>query len=131
MIATAEGRRARLVINADDFGLSAGVNRGILAAHAAGTVTSTSLLPNLPAFDDAVRSARATPTLGIGLHFNLTTGAPVSAPDQVPSLVDSATGQFHALRVLAARSLGGASIPRTSGASAPRRSRASRRTASG
>lgn len=111
MIATAEGRRARLVINADDFGLSAGVNRGILAAHAAGTVTSTSLLPNLPAFDDAVHSARATPTLGIGLHFNLTTGAPVSAPDQVPSLVDSATGQFHALRVLAARSLGGGIDP--------------------
>jgi len=99
--------RARLVINADDFGLSTGVNRGILAAHAAGAVTSTSLLANLPAFDDAIRSAQSVPTLGIGLHFNLTTGAPVSPAEQVTSLVNSTTGAFHSLPQLAARAFAG------------------------
>lgn len=102
-----EGRRARLVINADDFGLSTGVNRGIFAAHAAGTVTSTSLLANLPAFDDAVRAAKAAPTLGIGLHFNLTAGSPVLPGDHVTSLVNPATGAFHGLPGLAARALAG------------------------
>lgn len=107
MIGLAEGGRARLVINADDFGLSAGVNRGILAAHAAGAVTSTSLIANLPSFEDAVRSSRAAPDLAIGLHLNLTAGAPVAPVALVPSLVDAETGRFHALPGLAARALAG------------------------
>ena len=102
-----KGAHTRLVINADDFGLSAGVNRGILAAHAAGAVTTTSLLANLPAFDDAIQSARSAPALGIGLHFNLTAGAPVSPPDRVASLVNAETGTFCSLPRLAARAFRG------------------------
>ena len=97
----------RLVINADDFGLSEGVNRGILEAHDAGSVTSTSLLVNLPAFQDAVLRAGRAPRLGVGLHFNLTAGAPVSPAALVPSLCDPATGQFHPLRRLVVRALTG------------------------
>ena len=97
----------RLVINADDFGLSAGVNRGILEAHHAGSVTSTSLLVNLPAFHDAVLSAGRAPRLGVGLHLNLTAGAPVSPAATVPSLCDRATGRFSPLRRLVARALAG------------------------
>ena len=65
----------RLIINADDFGLSAGVNRGILEAHRAGTVGSASLLVNTPGFADAVEAARAAPELDVGLHLNLTAGS--------------------------------------------------------
>jgi hopanoid biosynthesis associated protein HpnK len=96
----------RLVINADDFGLSAGVTRGIVEGHEAGVVTSTSLLVNAPAFADAVAAARRLPRLGVGIHFNLTTGRPVSPPAQVPSLCDRA-GRFHSLASLAARALTG------------------------
>jgi len=99
--------KRRLVINADDFGLSAGVNRGILEAHAAGTVTSTSLLVNTPGFADAVRAARDAPELGVGLHLNLTAGRPVSRPDAVSSLCDRRTGRFCSLSRLIARVLVG------------------------
>ena len=99
--------KRRLVINADDFGLSAGVNRGVLEAHAAGTVSSTSLLVNAPGFANAVRAARDTPVLGVGLHLNLTTGRPVSPPDAVSSLCDRRTGRFCSLSRLIGRVLVG------------------------
>jgi predicted glycoside hydrolase/deacetylase ChbG (UPF0249 family) len=95
----------RLIINADDFGLSGGVNRGILHACAAGTLSSASLLVNAPGFADAVRAARDAPGLGLGLHLNLTAGHPVSAPTEVPSLCDRRTGRFHPLTRLVARAL--------------------------
>jgi len=97
----------RLIINADDFGLSVGVNRAILEAHAAGTVSSASLLVNAPGFEDAARAAQATPALGVGLHFNLTMGAPASAATAVPSLCDPRTGRFYSLSGLIARALTG------------------------
>ena len=82
----------RLVINADDLGFAPGVNRGIFEAHAAGTVSSASMIVTAPAFAEAAEHARRdAPRLGVGLHLNLVTGAPLSS---VPSLVDPATGQF-------------------------------------
>lgn len=78
-----------LIINADDFGLTPGVNRGILKAHRKGIVTSTSLMVNTPGFDEAVEFAQRTPSLGVGFHFNLTTGQPLTPTlEQIPSLVD-------------------------------------------
>jgi predicted glycoside hydrolase/deacetylase ChbG (UPF0249 family) len=95
----AEARR--LVVNADDFGLSAGVNRGILEAQAGGVVSSVSVLVNAPGWTDAARRLRDVgPGLGVGLHFNLTTGTPVSGGG---SLIDARTGRFHPLRALLAR----------------------------
>jgi predicted glycoside hydrolase/deacetylase ChbG (UPF0249 family) len=61
-----------LIVNADDFGASAGINRGILEAHARGVLTSTSLMVNMPAAAEAVRSSRDYPALSIGLHVNFT-----------------------------------------------------------
>src|SRR5207237_814650 len=101
--------KRRLIVNADDFGLSDGVNRAISEAHAAGTVSSASLLVNAPGFADAVRRARAAPALGVGLHFNLTMGAPVSPATAVPSLCDRRTGRFWSLW---RRATGGAPLPR-------------------
>ena len=96
----------RLVINADDFGLSAGVNRGIMEAHAAGATSSASLLVNAAGFDEALRLARDAPRLGVGLHLNLTAGRPVSPAGQVASLCDRA-GQLHTLPGFVARALAG------------------------
>lgn len=64
----------RLVVNADDFGFTHDVNRGIVDAHRNGILTSTTLMANGGAFDDAVRLARENPSLDIGVHFVLVGG---------------------------------------------------------
>ncbi|HWC75375.1 MAG TPA: ChbG/HpnK family deacetylase [Gemmatimonadales bacterium] len=97
----------RLIINADDLGLSPAVNRGILEAHAAGTVTSASLLANAPGLSDAVARLRDVPTLQVGLHLNLTAGSPVAPAEDVASLCDRRTQRFHSLRRQVARALTG------------------------
>ncbi|TBL81704.1 carbohydrate deacetylase [Paenibacillus thalictri] len=75
------------IINADDFGLAPGINRGIIEAYRAGGITSTTLMVNMPGFQDAVQLMRSVPCPGVGLHFNLTYGTPISPPYLVPSLV--------------------------------------------
>jgi predicted glycoside hydrolase/deacetylase ChbG (UPF0249 family) len=59
----------RLIVNADDFGASEGVNRGILECHVDGVVTSASLMVEGPAARAAALSARDHPALSVGLHF--------------------------------------------------------------
>lgn len=76
-----------LIVNADDFGLSERVNQGILEAHQRGLVTSTSLMANGDAFEHAVALTQTAPTLGVGIHLNLTDGRPLSPVAQIPSLV--------------------------------------------
>lgn len=84
-----------LVVNADDFGLSAGINRGILEAHRQGIVTSTTVMVNFPDAAAAIAQAQVeAPDLGLGLHLNLTAGRPILPPERVPSLV-TAAGTFH------------------------------------
>jgi chitin disaccharide deacetylase len=73
----------RLIIHADDFGLTPAVTRGILEAHAAGIVTSTSVMVGTPGWDDAAANLRATPSLDVGLHFNLLVGHPFTLPELV------------------------------------------------
>lgn len=94
----------RLIVNADDFGFTPGVTAGILEAHAAGTVPSTSMMVGCAGWDDAVRQARAVPALDVGLHFNLLVGTPIAA---VRSLVDRRTGRFLSLTALVRRALTG------------------------
>lgn len=82
----------RLIINGDDFGLSPGVNRGILDAFREGILTSTTVLVNLPEFESAVAALQANgPPAGV--HLNLSLGKPIAPPEMVPSLLDS-TGTF-------------------------------------
>ncbi|MFL6451577.1 MAG: carbohydrate deacetylase [Bryobacteraceae bacterium] len=64
----------QLVINADDFGFTRDVNAGIVHAHREGVLTSTTLMANGDAFEDAVRLARETPTLDVGCHLVLVQG---------------------------------------------------------
>lgn len=67
--------RRYAIFNADDFGYSRGINRGIVRAHEAGVVTSTTFIVNGSAAAEAVRVARDLPTLSVGLHVNFTNEA--------------------------------------------------------
>jgi predicted glycoside hydrolase/deacetylase ChbG (UPF0249 family) len=78
---------ARLIINADDFGLTPGVNRAIAELHQAKVLTSATLMATGAAFEDAVAIAHANPTLGIGCHIVLTDGVPASPPQSIPTLL--------------------------------------------
>ena len=77
----------RLIVNADDLGRSRGVNRGVLLAHKNGIVTSTTLMANAEAAEDAAWLARDQKQLGVGVHLVLTHAKPLSPPRAVPSLV--------------------------------------------
>jgi len=79
--------RRSLVVNADDLGLTVGVNDGIFDAHDRGIVTSASVFANAPATADAIARSRSRPSLGIGVHLTLVDGAPTLPPDRVPTLV--------------------------------------------
>ena len=96
----------RLIVNADDFGLPAGVDRGIARAVAAGAVTSVSVLANLADPAAVAALARAHPALSFAAHLNLTTGRPLRPASEVPSLV-GASGEFLPLATLTRRALAG------------------------
>ena len=96
----------QLIVNGDDFGLTPGVSRGIAQAYDRGILTSASLMANMPGFDTAVRIARARPSLGVGLHLNLTGGTPICGADRVPSLVDG-EGRLLGYKTLTLRLLSG------------------------
>ncbi len=83
-----------LIVNVDEFGLTEGINEGIIQAHKYGIVTDTTMLPNMWAFDDAVELAREHDDLAVGVHLNITYGGPILPPERVPSLV-SEHGQFY------------------------------------
>ncbi len=68
----------RVIINADDFGWSAGVSEGILRAHREGVVTSATMACNMPAAAEAVRLLADAPRLGVGVHLNVSQGPPLS-----------------------------------------------------
>lgn len=83
-----------LIVNADDFGYSAGINYGIIDAYQNGILSSTTLMANMSGFKQATVLAKENPGLGIGVHLTLTCGSPVK--ENVKSLVE-ADGKFHKL----------------------------------
>lgn len=83
----------RLIVNADDFGLSRSVNEAVIRAHREGILTTASLMVNEPGCDEAVKLARENPRLGIGLHLTLLMGHSALSPDKIPGLVN-AQGEF-------------------------------------
>jgi hopanoid biosynthesis associated protein HpnK len=85
----------RLIVNADDFGLTSGVNRAILELHKSGVLTSATLMARAASTDEAIEMARATPSLGVGCHVVLVDGEPVQPAAQLPTLADPQSG-FHA-----------------------------------
>jgi predicted glycoside hydrolase/deacetylase ChbG (UPF0249 family) len=89
-----------LVVNADDFGFTPDVNAGIIEAHRRGILTAATLMANGAAFDDAVRLARANPTLDIGCHLVLIGGNSLTAPGAaLPATVPSLLATLAARRL--------------------------------
>lgn len=91
----------KLIVNADDFGWTKGINKGIIQGFRLGIITSTTALVNMPSWEYGADLACKYPRLGIGLHFNLTSGEPITAPKDIPSLVNGEgkfIGSLDALR---------------------------------
>ncbi|HTV41541.1 MAG TPA: hopanoid biosynthesis-associated protein HpnK [Candidatus Sulfotelmatobacter sp.] len=78
----------RLIVNADDFGLSHSVNQAVIRAHREGILTTASLMVNEAGFDEAIQLAKADPGLGVGLHLTLLHGHSTLPPDKIPGLVN-------------------------------------------
>ena len=83
----------RLIVNADDFGLSHSVNEAVVRAHREGILTSASLMVNEAGFGEAVQLAKDNPGLGVGLHLTLLQGHSTLPPEKIPGLVNS-RGEF-------------------------------------
>lgn len=88
----------RLVVNADDLGVTRGVNRAIGELYRAGALSSATLMASGPAFADAVEMAHAHPGLGVGCHVVLTDGVPLSPPAAIGSLLGRALAGEARLR---------------------------------
>lgn len=87
---------ARLLLNADDFGLTRGINRAIAELHVAGALQSATLMAGGAAFEDAIRVAQEHPGLGVGCHVVLTDGVPLSPPETVRTLLGPDGRSFRA-----------------------------------
>jgi hopanoid biosynthesis associated protein HpnK len=85
----------RLIVNADDFGLTHGVNRAIAAGHQRGIVSSATLMATGACFDEAVELAGRMPRLSVGCHIVLVDGEPLLPPSHVRSLLAPGTGRFY------------------------------------
>jgi len=96
----------RLIVNADDFGFTPGVNRAIVQAHKSGVVTSSTLMANGRAFAEAVQLAKGSPNLSIGCHIVLIDGQPILNASTLPTITDP-EGFCDGLKSFAARALAG------------------------
>lgn len=100
----------RLIVNADDFGFTAGINRAIVEAYTRGIVTASTLMAKGRAFEDAVRLAATVPDLSVGCHIVLIDGEPVLDAERLPSLTEahSSAPRFRdGIKSFAARALAG------------------------
>jgi hopanoid biosynthesis associated protein HpnK len=100
----------RLIVNADDFGFTTGVNRAIVEAHTRGIVTSSTLMANGRAFEDAIVLAKTVPRLSVGCHVVLIDGEPVLDGNQIPSITSASSGRVRfrdSLKAFAVRALAG------------------------
>lgn len=87
----------KLIVNADDFGYSRGINHGIIDSYLNGIVNSATMMMNMSGTDHAIELAKQYPTLKVGVHLVLTCGRPLL--NDVPSLVDE-KGNFKSLSML-------------------------------
>lgn len=89
----------KLIITADDFGMSRSVNNAIVACVKTGIVISTNVMVNMDYADEATQLRNSYPKLSIGLHYNFTVGSPVLPKEKVPTLVDK-NGIFYSYKEL-------------------------------
>ena len=84
----------KLILNADDFGLSPSINKGIVECFEKGLISSATMMMNTPYTEEAIELAKKHNLKNIGIHLNLTYGKSVLPKSEVPSLVDE-NGTFH------------------------------------
>ena len=92
-MANPDANRRRLIVNADDFGRSPGINQAVIQAHREGILTTASLMVNEPACAEAIALAKENPALGVGLHLTFLIGHSALPPEKIPGLVN-ARGEF-------------------------------------
>lgn len=80
-----------LIVNADDFGYSSGINNGIMDAYHNGILTSATIMANMPGFNQAIEMAKANPGLGVGVHLVLTCASPLLKNKKS---ISTETGEF-------------------------------------
>jgi hopanoid biosynthesis associated protein HpnK len=95
----------RLIVNADDFGLTAGVNRAIVAGHRSGLITSATVMANARAFEEAVALAKAVPGLKTGCHVVMVDGAPIA--ENLPTLTNGTPRFRNSLKQFAVAAVRG------------------------
>ena len=95
----------RLIVNADDFGLTAGVNRAIVAGHRSGLITSATIMANARAFEETVALAKAAPGLKTGCHVVLIDGAPIA--ENLPTLTQGTPRFRNSLKQFAVAAVRG------------------------
>lgn len=76
----------KLIVNADDFGLTPGVNKAVADCAERGVLRSATIMANAPAFEGAVNTAKQQERLGVGIHFVLTRFKPLIEADKIPEL---------------------------------------------
>ncbi len=81
----------RLIVNADDFGLTDGINRAVRDLHRLAALTSTTLMAAAPQFREAVEISQQQKLLGVGCHIVLVDGTPVADPTTIPTLLDASS----------------------------------------
>jgi hypothetical protein len=83
-----------LITNSDDFGLTRSITDAIIDTHINGIMTSTTLMANMEGTDYAIQKAKEISTLGVGIHFNLTEGKPLTEQYKIPLLLNN-LGEFN------------------------------------
>jgi len=87
-------RVKRLIVNADDFGLTSGVNRAVVELNRHGSLTSATMMARAAATEESVSIANSNPKLGVGCHVVLLDGIPVTSMDNLPCLTHPRTLRF-------------------------------------
>jgi chitin disaccharide deacetylase len=96
---------AKIIINADDFGFCTSINRAVTEAHTNGILTSTTLMTNMPAAEEAAKIAKGLPSLGVGVHLNLLEGKALSDNKKVKVLLNPDSQFKYSTTKLALKSM--------------------------
>jgi predicted glycoside hydrolase/deacetylase ChbG (UPF0249 family) len=88
----------RLIVNADDFGMTSGIDQAVIELHRASALTSATLMATGDCFEEAVSDTTQAASLGVGCHVVLVDGTPVSPPSKIPSLVVETAQKSPAFR---------------------------------
>ncbi len=97
----------KLIVNADDFGLSDHAAEWTIRGFECGALTSATIMTGMPATDKAVAYAKAHPQFSFGVHFYFVDETPMCKPEEIPSMIDPKTGKLWQTRKFILRNFAG------------------------